>query len=440
MASIIGAIASSHTPTIGFAMDANNQDDAVWAPIFAAFEPVKEWLAAKKPDVLLMIYNDHVTSFFFDHYSAFALGIGDQYRVADEGGGARDLPPVGGHAGLSRHIGESLMADEFDMSFFQDKPLDHGCFSPLSIMWPHRKDGDQGPGSWPGAIVPLQCGVLQFPVPSARRCFKLGQGLRRAIESYPEDLNVAIVATGGLSHQVHGERCGFNNTSWDQQFLDLFEKDPEVLLNMTQADFARLGGWESAEIIMWMVMRGAMPAKINCLHREYYLPSMTGIAVALYESEVAVDPALNAGAHALHRQHMAHQTQGAQELEGTYPFTLQRSVDGYRINKYLHQLIDPAFRARFLADPEATYEEAGLPPQERDMITRRDWQAMIRYGVIFFLLEKLGAVVGVSNLHIYAAMRGESLEAFQKTRNTKALYSVAGAAASNAADWNQPKS
>jgi len=437
MANIIGAIASSHTPTIGFAMDANKQDDAVWAPIFAAFEPVKAWLAAKKPDVLLMIYNDHVTSFFFDHYSAFALGIGDQYRVADEGGGARDLPPVGGHAGLSRHIGESLMADEFDMSFFQDKPLDHGCFSPLSIMWPHQKSDGQGEGSWPGTIVPLQCGVLQFPVPSARRCFKLGQGLRRAIESYPEDLDVAIVATGGLSHQVHGERCGFNNTSWDQQFLDLFEKDPEVLLNMTQADFARLGGWESAEIIMWMVMRGAMPAKINCLHREYYLPSMTGIAVAVYESEVAVDPALNAGAHELHRRHMAHQTQGAGKLEGTYPFTLQRSVDGYRINKYLHQLIDPAFRARFLADPDATYEEAGLPQIERDMIARRDWQAMIRYGVIFFLLEKLGAVVGVSNLHIYAAMRGESLEEFQRTRNTKAMYSVAGSASTDAASWDK---
>ena len=429
MARIIGAIASSHTPTIGFALDANKQNDAVWAPIFAAYEPVRQWLAEKKPDVLLMVYNDHVTSFFFDHYSAFALGIGKEWRVADEGGGARDLPPVGGHAGLARHIGESLMADEFDMAFFQDKALDHGCFSPLSIMWPHQE------GQWPGTIVPLQCGVLQFPVPSARRCFKLGQGLRRAIESYPQDLSVAIVATGGLSHQVHGERCGFNNTEWDHQFLDLFEKDPEVLLNMTQADFARLGGWESAEIVMWMVMRGAMPAKVNCLHREYYLPSMTGIAVALYEPEVAVDPVLNARAHELQRRHMAHQTAGAEALEGTYPFTLERSVEHYRINRYLHQLIQPAFRERFLGDPEATFDEAGLTAEERDMIVRRDWQAMIRYGVIFFLLEKLGAVVGVSNLHIYAAMRGQSLEDFQKTRNTKALYSVAGKGA--AVDWNK---
>jgi gallate dioxygenase len=420
MANIIGAIASSHTPTIGFALDANKQNDAVWAPIFKAYEPVRQWLAEKKPDVLLMVYNDHVTSFFFDHYSAFALGIGKEWRVADEGGGARDLPPVLGHAGLARHIGESLVADEFDMSFFQNKPLDHGCFSPLSIMWPHAE------GQWPGAIVPLQCGVLQFPVPSARRCFKLGQALRRAIESYPEDLNVAIVATGGLSHQVHGERCGFNNPEWDHEFLDLFEKDPEVLLNMTQADFARLGGWESAEIVMWMVMRGAMPARLNCLHREYYLPSMTGIAVAVYEPDVAFDPALNAHAIALHRQHMAHQTAGAEALEGTYPFTLERSVDHYRINSYLHQLIDPAFRQRFLSNPDSTFEEAGLSAEERDMISRCDWQAMIRYGVIFFLLEKLGAVVGVSNLHIYAAMRGQSLEDFQKTRNTQVLYSVAG--------------
>ena len=164
---------------------------------------------------------------------------------------------------------------------------------------------------------------------------------------------------------------------------------------------------------------------------------MTGIAVALYEPEVAIDPALNARAHELHRAHMAHQTKGAEELEGTYPFTLERSVEHYRINRYLHQLIQPAFRERFLSDPEATYEEAGLSATERDMIGRRDWQAMIRYGVIFFLLEKLGAVVGVSNLHIYAAMRGQSLEEFQKTRNTKALYSVAGKGAAKTADWNK---
>jgi gallate dioxygenase len=161
MARIIGAVASSHTPTIGFALDTHKEDDPAWAPIFQGYKPVQDWLAARKPDVLVLIFNDHVTSFFFDHYSQFALGIGDSYAVADEGGGARALPPVRGHAGLAHHIAAGLVADEFDLSYFQDKPLDHGCFSPLSMLWPHDT-------SWPGAIVPLQIGVLEFPIPSAR--------------------------------------------------------------------------------------------------------------------------------------------------------------------------------------------------------------------------------------------------------------------------------
>lgn len=431
MANIVGAIATSHTPTIGFALDANKQHDAVWAPIFKAYEPVQQWLKEKQPDVLLVVYNDHVSSFFFDHYSAFALGVGSEYQVADEGGGARKLPAVGGHAALARHIGSSLMADEFDMAFFQNKPLDHGCFSPLSMLWPHQE-------GWPGQIIPLQVGVLQFPIPTARRCYKLGQGLRRAIESYPEDLDVVIVATGGLSHQVHGERAGFNNTPWDHQFLDLLQHDPEALTRLTHAELATLGGLESAEVIMWLIMRGAMPAGVNCLHREYYLPSMTGIAVAVYEPAVPVDEALQAAEVARHREHVAQQLKGIEQLEGTYPFTLETANARYRINRYLYQLIQPAFRERFRADPQATYDEAGLTEEESDMISRRDWQAMIRYGVIFFLLEKLGAVVGVSNLHIYAAMRGQSLEQFQQTRNApEALYSVAGAASDKAADWNK---
>lgn len=417
MARIIGAVAASHTPTIGFAYDRQKQNDPVWKPIFEGFKPVQQWLAEQKPDVLLVIYNDHVTSFFFDHYSAFALGIGESYAVADEGGGARDLPPVKGHAGLSHHIGASLVADEFDMSFFQGKPLDHGCFSPLSMMWPHEPQ-------WPGAIVPLQVGVLQFPIPSAARCYKLGQALRKAIESYPEDLRVALVATGGLSHQVHGERAGFNNTAWDERFLDMIEKDPVALSRMTLADYARLGGMEGAEVIMWLIMRGALSANIKCLHRAYYLPSMTGIATAIYENE-ATEPM--ADIQSEHRRHMGQQLAGAETLTGTYPFTLARSVKGFRLNSFLHALIEPTHRMLFLSSPEAAFEKAGLTEEERAMVRNRDWRAMIHYGVSFFMLEKLGAVVGVSNLHIYAAMRGETLEQFQKTRNAPgALYSVAG--------------
>lgn len=416
MARILGAIASSHTPTIGFAFDAKKHEDPAWKPIFDAYVPIQRWLAEKRPDVLLTIYNDHITSFFFNHYSAFALGVDESYAVADEGGGARDVPPIGGHTDLSRHIVQSLFANEFDISTFRDKPLDHGIFSPLSMLLPH--DGE----SWPVSIVPLQMGVLQFPIPTAKRCYDLGQALRIAIESYPEDLGVVIVATGGLSHQVHGERCGFNNVPWDERFLDLIEKDPVALTRMTHAEYATLGGMEGSEVIMWLVMRGALSGDIRCLHRSYYLPSMTAIATAIYENEV--QPLSHADAEA-HRVRMEEQLAGIEALEGTYPYTLDRSARAYRLNRFLHGLIDPAERERFREDQESAFERAGLTEEERDLVRRRDWRGLIHYGAIFFVLEKLAAVSGVPNPHIYAAMRGETLEAFQKTRSQQLTYSVA---------------
>lgn len=422
MATIIGGIAASHTPTIGFAFDGNKQHDPVWAPIFEAFQPVRQWVKDKQPDVLFVVYNDHVTSFFFDHYSPFALGVDEHYPVADEGGGARDLPPLRGHLGLSRHVAHSLVADEFDLSVFRDKALDHGAFSPLSMLCERTPD-------WPCQVVPLQVGVLQFPVPSAKRCYKLGQALKKAIESYPEDLRVAIVATGGLSHQVHGERCGFNNTAWDHEFLGLLENDPARLAELTLAEYAELGGMEGAEVIMWLIMRGALSANVRKVHQAYHLPSMTGIATAIYENHIA-GPAI-AGEHTRHLAHMGIQLAGAEHLPGTYPFELARSHDGYRLNKFLHDLIHPAQREAFRADEAVVLREAGLSDEERDMVLRRDWQALIRYGASFFMLEKLAAVVGTTNLHVYAAMRGQPLEAFLQTRNAPgALYSVAGKAQS----------
>ncbi|MBN3853245.1 gallate dioxygenase [Paraburkholderia sp. Ac-20340] len=415
MATLVGGIAVSHTPTIGFALDAHKQDDPAWAPIFATFEPVKNWLREQRPDVIVYVYNDHVTSFFFDHYSAFALGIGEQYAVADEGGGARDLPAIGGDPRFAQHLGMSLMADEFDMAFFQDKPLDHGFFSPMSALLDHDAEG------WPVRVVPLQVGVLQFPIPSARRCYRLGQALRRAIESYPDDLRVVVMATGGLSHQVHGERAGFNNVDWDRQFMDAITNDPEALAQMTHAELAELGGLEGAEVIMWLIMRGALAGNVKKVHSGYYLPSMTGIGTLVLENTATPLPG---AAQARHRAHMAQQLEGAARLTGTYPFDLASSVKAYRLNKYLHAMIGAEHRRAFLDDPERSFEAANLSDEEKDLIRRRDWRGLIHYGVIFFMLEKLGAVVGVSNLHIYAAMRGESLDAFLQTRNTKVLYSV----------------
>ncbi len=325
-----------------------------------------------------------------------------------------------------KHVANGLVADEFDMSYFQGKGLDHGFFSPLSLLLPHEKE-------WPVAMVPLQVGVLEFPIPSAKRCFKLGQSLRRAIESYPEDIKVAIVGTGGLSHQVHGERCGFNNTPWDMEFLDRLEKDPESLTNITIAEYAEKGGFEGSEVIMWLIMRGALSKKVKKLHQTYYLPSMTPIAAVIYEND-SDDPKPESDAD--YRKRITKQWDGIEKLTGTYPFTLDRSVKGYRINYFLHELIKPEFRAQFLKDAEPLFQQYELTEQERDMIRRRDWRALIQYGVIFFLLEKLGAVVGTTNLHIYAAMRGQSLEDFQKTRNAQVLYSVAGQDAGKK-DWDK---
>lgn len=427
MATIVGGITTSHTPTIGFALDAHKENDPVWAPIFKGYEPVQQWLEDKQPDVLFYIYNDHMTSFFMDHYSHFALGIGDKYAPADEGGGPRDLPAIEGHPALAQHIAMGLVADEFDLSYFQNLTLDHGCFSPLSLLLPHDK-------SWPTKIIPLQVGVLLFPIPSAKRCYNFGRSLRKAILSYPEDIKVAIVGTGGLSHQVHGERCGFNNTPWDKEFMELLEKDPHKLTEITIAEYAERGGMEGAEVIMWLLMRGALSEKVNKIHETYYLPSMTPIASLIFEEASDEQPDENQAAYSA-RIH--HDLAGVEKLEGTYPFTIDRSVKAFRLNNFLHQLVYPEHRKLFLQDQETSFEQAGLTEEERDMLRRLDWRAMIHYGVIFFMLEKLGAVVGTTNLHIYAAMRGQSLEDFQKTRNAQVLYSVAGTDEGKT-EWDKP--
>jgi hypothetical protein len=258
------------------AHDRQKQNDPDWAPLFRGYEPVAKWLAEKKPDVLLFCFNDHATTFLFDHYPTFALGVSEEYPIADEGLGPRPIPRLRGHAKLARHIVYSLVNDEFDLSVFQGVALDHGLHSPLTMMWPHKPD-------WPGAVVPLVVNVLQHPLPKPSRCFRLGKALRKAIESYPEELKVVMVGTGGLSHQMIGERAGFNNEAWDLEFLELIERDPERLAAMSVEDFMRLGGNEGAEVVMWLIMRGALASDAKKIHQNYYLPMTTAMAVALFE-------------------------------------------------------------------------------------------------------------------------------------------------------------
>ncbi len=319
------------------------------------------------------------------------------------------------------------MADEFDLSYFQNKGLDHGCFSPVSLLFPEHKQG------WPTKIIPFTVGVLMSPSPSANRCYKLGKALRKAIQSYPENIKVAIAGTGGLSHQVHGERCGFNNTPWDMEFMDRLEKDPDGLTNYTIAELAKLGGMEGTEVVMWMMMRGALSEKVKKIHQAYYLPSMTPIASLILEERPKEQPAESTSDYLAR---INHQLKGIEQLEGSYPFTISRSVKAFRLNDFLHHLIQPEYRKLFLSDPETAFTKFGLTDEEKDLVRRRDWRAMIHYGVIFFMLEKLGAVVGTTNLHIYSAMKGMTLEDFQKTRNAQVLYPVAGKDAGKT-DWDK---
>ena len=416
MATIVGGIATSHTPTIAFAKDANKMDDPVWKPIFEGYEPVQEWFREKQPDVLVYIYNDHMTA-FFEHYSHFALGVGEEFGPADEGGGPRAIPAIKGDPDFAAHVARVMVANEFDLSYFQGKNLDHGAFSPLSVMVDHDDKG------WACKLLPVVCGVLTVPLPSARRFWKFGRSLRQAIQSYPKDIKVAIAGTGGLSHQVHGEGCGFNNTEWDMEFMDRLEKDPESLLDLTVAELAKRGGWEGAEVVMWLMMRGALSDEVKVTHKAYFLPSMTPIATMIFE-EVSKDAPVEPVEKT--RERAWHDYAGSEDLKGTYPFTIERSVKGFRINHFLHSLTDPKVRKAFKADEEATLAAADLSDEERDLIRRRDWIGMIHYGVIFFMLEKLGAVTGVPNPAIYAAFKGMSLDDFQKTRNAAITYGVGG--------------
>ncbi|MBP0495620.1 gallate dioxygenase [Roseomonas indoligenes] len=402
MARIIGGIGTSHVPTIGVAYDKGKQEDPSWSPLFKGYEPARQWLAEKKPDVLVFFYNDHLNAFFYDLYPTFAIGVAPGYDVADEGAGRRPLPILPGHPGLSAHIAECLVNEEFDPAVFQDRPLDHGVFSPLPLLWPHQE-------KWPGAVVPIEVNVVQHPLPTAMRCWKLGKALRRAIESYPEDITVAVVGTGGLSHQIHGERTGYNDTEWDMRFIELIEKDPEQLAKMKHVDYIRLGGAESVEVIMWLAMRGALSDDITKVHQNYYLATTTAMTVIVFEENSAEAPA------AAPRTGNP-QLEGVEAIEGTYAFDIATGRDRLRLNRFFWEMKDPAARAAFSADERVACERAGLTPEETRLVLERDWLGLVRYGANFFVLEKFARLSGRSNLEVYAEMRGETFEEFLATR------------------------
>ena len=279
MAKLIAGMGTSHVPGVGAAMDNGKTGEAYWQPLFEGFKPLREWHKNNVPDVNIIVFNDHATSYSLDNYSTFTIGVGDHFRPADEGWGRRQVPDVEGHPELAWHITESLMAEEFDMAVAASVDLDHGLTVPLSIAY------DQ-PEKWPTAVVPLIVNVIQHPLPTAMRCYKLGQAIGRAIASFPEDISVGIWGTGGLSHQLGGERAGVVNPEFDKVFLDNLTQNPIANAEIPHTDFIREAGAEGIEMIMWNVMRGALNDDVKEIYRFYHIPvSATAYGAIILENQ-----------------------------------------------------------------------------------------------------------------------------------------------------------
>ncbi len=286
-ATVTGSVYTSHVPAIGVAMDQDRTDEPYWRPVFAGYEPSRAWMADHVPDVAVVVYNDHATAFGLDLIPTFAIGTGPRFEVADEGWGPRPVPPVIGHPELAAHIAQSVIQEDFDLTIVNRMVVDHGLTVPLSLLFGQ-------PEKWPCPIIPLAVNVVHYPVPSGRRCLELGRAIRRAIESFDEDLRVQVWGTGGMSHQLQGPRAGLINAEFDGAFLDRLVADPIAQAAMPHIDYVREAGSEGIELVMWLIARGAMadlaggPAPDE-VHRFYHVPASNTAVGHLVLEETTVD-------------------------------------------------------------------------------------------------------------------------------------------------------
>lgn len=277
MARITASVYTSHVPAIGAAIDHGRTGEPYWQPLFAGYEYSKRWLRDHRPDVVFLVYNDHATAFSLELIPTFAIGCAAEFAPADEGYGPRPVPKVIGHPELASHIAQSVIQDDFDLTIVNRMDVDHGLTVPLSLMCGQ-------PQAWPCRVIPFAVNVVQYPVPSGRRCFQLGQAIRRAIASYDEPLNVQIWGTGGMSHQLQGPRAGLINAEWDKRFLDRLIADPAGLAQVPHIEYVREAGSEGIELVMWLIARGAMSDVVpgaaaasrpppHVAHRFYHVPA-----------------------------------------------------------------------------------------------------------------------------------------------------------------------
>ena len=262
---------TSHVPAMGVAMDLGKTGEPYWQPLFDGMTPAREWMADNTPDVVILVFNDHANAFSLEMVPTFALGMGAEYAPADEGWGARPVPNVEGHPELAAHLAHSVIQQDFDLTLVHEMDVDHGCTVPLSLFFGQ-------PQAWPCKVIPLAVNVVLYPLPSGRRCLELGKAIRRAVDSYDEDLNVQIWGTGGMSHQLQGPRGGLINPEFDHAFLDQLVGDPDACASIPHVDYVREAGSEGIELVMWLIARGAMgdlrggtpPVE---RHRLYHVPA-----------------------------------------------------------------------------------------------------------------------------------------------------------------------
>ena len=280
MAKIIAGFASSHVPAIGAAIDNKRSGDAYWQPVFAGFERSKQWIADLKPDVIFLVYNDHASAFSLEVIPTFALGCAAEFKPADEGWGPRPVPTVEGYPQMAWHIAQSLILDEFDITIVNQMDVDHGLTVPLSLMF-----GE--PDAWPVRVIPLAVNVVQYPPPTGNRCYNLGKAIRRAVELFDSNDKVVIFGTGGMSHQLQGPRAGFINKEFDADFLNRIVTDPVGLSRMPHVEYLREAGSEGVEMVMWLIMRGALDDDVREVHRFYHVPaSNTAVGHIILENKV----------------------------------------------------------------------------------------------------------------------------------------------------------
>jgi protocatechuate 4,5-dioxygenase, beta chain len=266
MARVTAGLATSHVPAIGAAIDLGKADQEYWRPVFAGYEWTKDWAAADPPDVVILVYNDHASAFPASIVPTFALGCADRFPPADEGYGARPVPVVPGAPDFAAHLARSLILDEFDLTLMNELTVDHGLTVPLSLVYGQ-------PSAWPVRVVPLAVNVVQYPPPTGARCLKLGRAIRRAVAGYPADLRVQVWGTGGMSHQLQGERAGLINSEFDAAFFERLVHDPDGLARLPHLDYVREAGTEGIELVMWLIMRGALGDAVTERHRFYHVPA-----------------------------------------------------------------------------------------------------------------------------------------------------------------------